>query len=143
MSTTWHEPDDGEVAEILKSAKNVAIVGISDNPEKASYGVAQWLMKNTDYELFFVNPRLETLFGKKVYKSVAEIPVSIDIMDLFRKSGDLPINLEDALIARPKVFWMQLGIRNQEVAEKVAAAGMIAIQDRCIKIEAEKRGMSR
>ena len=143
MSTTWHEPDDGEVAEILKSAKNVAIVGISDNPEKASYGVAQWLMKNTDYELFFVNPRLETLFGKKVYKSVAEIPVSIDIMDLFRKSGDLPINLEDALIARPKVFWMQLGIRNQEVAEKAAAAGMIAIQDRCIKIEAEKRGMSR
>lgn len=143
MSTVWHEPDDGEVAEILKGAKNVAIVGISDNPEKASYGVAQWLMKNTDYELYFVNPRLETLFGKKVYKSVAEIPVPIDIMDLFRKSGDLPINLEDALVALPKVFWMQLGIRNQEVAERAAAAGMIVIQDRCIKIEAEKHGMSR
>ena len=59
-------------------------------------------------------------------------------MDLFRKSGDLPINLEDALIAKPKVFWMQLGIKNQEVAEKAAEAGMIAIQDRCIKIEAAK-----
>ena len=134
----WHEPDDAEVTEILRTAKTVAIVGISDNPEKASHGVAKWLMENTKYELYFVNPRLESVFGKPVYKTVADIPVAIDIMDLFRKSGDLPINLEDALVAKPKVFWMQLGIRNQEVAEKAAAAGMVAIQDRCIKIEAAK-----
>lgn len=136
--SSWHEPDDLEVAQILRDAKSVAIVGISDNPEKASYGVAKWLIDNTDYELYFVNPRLETVFGQKVYKTVSEIPAPIDIMDLFRKSGDLPINLEDALIAKPKVFWMQLGIKNQEVAEKAAEAGMIAIQDRCIKIEAAK-----
>ena len=134
----WHEPDDAEVKEILRTAKTVAIVGISDNPEKASHGVAKWLMENTKYELYFVNPRLESVFGKPVYKTVADIPVAIDIMDLFRKSGDLPINLEDALVAKPKVFWMQLGLRNQEVAEKASAAGMVAIQDRCIKIEAAK-----
>ena len=134
----WHEPDNAEVKEILKNSRTIAIVGVSDNPEKPSYGVTQWLMANTNYELFFVNPRLETLFGVPVYKSVAEIPVQIDIMDLFRKSGDLPVNLEDALVAKPKVFWMQLGIRNQEVAERAAAAGMVAIQDRCIKIEAAK-----
>ena len=131
----WREPDDAQVREILHQSKTVAIVGISDNPEKASNQVAQWLMANTSYELYFVNPRLESIFGKPVYKSVAEIPVAIDIMDLFRKSGDLPVNLEDALAAKPKVFWMQLGIRNQGVAEQAAAAGMVAIQDRCIKIE--------
>lgn len=131
----WREPDDAQVREILQQSKTVAIVGVSDNPEKASNQVAQWLMANTSYELYFVNPRLESIFGKPVYKSVAEIPVTIDIMDLFRKSEDLPANLEDALVAKPKVFWMQLGIRNQGVAEQAAAAGMVAIQDRCIKIE--------
>ena len=131
----WREPDDAQVREILQQSKTVAIVGVSDNPEKASNQVAQWLMANTSYELYFVNPRLESIFGKPVYKSVAEIPVAIDIMDLFRKSEDLPANLEDALVAKPKVFWMQLGIRNQGVAEQAAAAGMVAIQDRCIKIE--------
>lgn len=131
----WREPDDAQVREILQQSKTVAIVGISDNPEKASNQVAQWLLANTGYELYFVNPRLESIFGKPVYKSVAEIPVAIDIMDLFRKSEDLPANLEDALVAKPKVFWMQLGIRNQGVAEQAAAAGMVAIQDRCIKIE--------
>lgn len=131
----WREPDDAQVREILQQSKTVAIVGVSDNPEKASNQVAQWLMANTSYDLYFVNPRLESIFGKPVYKSVAEIPVAIDIMDLFRKSEDLPANLEDALVAKPKVFWMQLGIRNQGVAEQAAAAGMVAIQDRCIKIE--------
>ena len=131
----WREPDDAQVREILQQSKTVAIVGVSDNPEKASNQVAQWLLANTGYELYFVNPRLESIFGKPVYKSVAEIPVAIDIMDLFRKSEDLPANLEDALVAKPKVFWMQLGIRNQGVAEQAAAAGMVAIQDRCIKIE--------
>lgn len=131
----WREPDDAQVREILQQSKTVAIVGVSDNPEKASNQVAQWLLANTGYELYFVNPRLESIFGKPVYKSVAEIPVAIDIMDLFRKSEDLPANLEDALEAKPKVFWMQLGIRNQGVAEQAAAAGMVAIQDRCIKIE--------
>jgi len=136
--TTWHEPDYLEVKEVLRTAKTVAIVGISDNPEKVSNGVARWLMANTTYEFYFVNPRLESVFGQPVYKSVGDIPVAIDIVDVFRKSEDVPAVLEDALKVKPKVLWMQLGIRNQEVAEKAVAAGMVAIQDRCLKIEAAK-----
>ena len=136
--TAWHEPDDAQVKEVLREAKTVAIVGVSDNPEKASHGVAKWLMAHTKYELYFVNPKLESLFGKPVYKSLADIPVAIDIVDVFRRGEDMPAVYADAAAIRPKVFWMQLGIFNQEVAEQAAAAGIVAIQNRCIKIECAK-----
>ena len=134
----WHEPDDAQVRDVLREGKTVAIVGVSDNPEKASHGVAKWLMAHTKYELYFVNPKLESLFGQPVYKSLADIPVAIDIVDVFRRGEDMPAVFEDAVKIKPKVFWMQLGIVNQDVAEKAVDAGMVAIQNRCIKIECAK-----
>lgn len=134
----WADPSDDEIGEILHSTSTVAMVGVSDNPEKASYQVAKWLMAHTSFQLFFVNPRIEVLFGQPVYKSVVDIPVAIDIVDVFRRAEDMPEILRDALVITPKVFWMQLGIRNQEVAQQAADAGMAVVQDRCIKIEAAR-----
>jgi predicted CoA-binding protein len=132
---SWHEPNARERMEIMKNATNVAIVGASDNPSRASYFVATYLMSASHFKLFFVNPRLETLFGQPVYKSLADIPEQIDIVDAFRKSEDIPGVLDEAIAINAKVLWMQLGIRNQEAAERGVAAGLTVVQDRCLKIE--------
>ena len=133
--STWHEPNAKERLEILKSAKNIAIVGASDNPARAAYFVATYLQAESDYKLFFVNPNAESILGQPVYKSLSDIPEKIDIVDVFRKPADIPAVLDEAINIGAKVFWMQLGIKNQAEAERAAAAGLIAIQDRCIKIE--------
>ena len=77
-----------EISELLRNSKTVAIVGISDKPDRPSYGVARYLIENSHFDLFFVNPLLEEVLGKKVYKSLKEIPVAIDIVDVFRKPAD-------------------------------------------------------
>ena len=132
---TWHEPNARERLELMKNSVNVAIVGASDNPSRASYFVSTYLMSASHFKLFFVNPRLETLLGQPVYKSLADIPEPIDIVDVFRKSEDIPGVLDEAIAIKAKAFWMQLGIKHQESAERAAAAGMTVIQDRCLKIE--------
>ena len=133
--STWHEPNAKERLDILKKAKNIAIVGASDNPARASYFVSTYLHSASDYKLFYINPNLETLFGEPVYKSLSDLPEKIDIVDVFRKPSDIPGVLDEAIKIGAKVFWMQLGIKNQAEAERAAEAGLIAVQDRCIKIE--------
>ena len=123
-STIWHEPNARERLELMKKSTNVAIVGASDNPARASYFVSTYLISSSHFKLFFVNPRLETLFGQPVYKSLADIPEQIDIVDVFRKPSDIPTVLDEAIAAKAKVFWMQLGITNQAEAERGAAAGL-------------------
>lgn len=134
-TNAWHEPNARERLAIMRDAKNVAIIGASDNPARASYFVATYLMSSSHFKLFFVNPRLETLLGQPVYKSLADIPEQIDIVDAFRKASDMPSVLDEAIAAKAKVLWMQLGIENQEVAEEGAAAGLTVVQNRCLKIE--------
>jgi len=134
-STVWHEPNARERLELMKNSTNVAIIGASDNPARASYFVSTYLMSSSHFKLFFVNPRLETLLGQPVYKSLADIPVQVDIVDVFRKPSDIPRVLDEAIAAKAKVFWMQLGITNQPEAERGAAAGLTVVQNRCLKIE--------
>ena len=133
--STWHEPNAKERLEILNKAKTIAIVGASDNPARASYFVSTYLQSASDYKIFFVNPNLETILGQQVYKSLSDIPEKIDIVDVFRKPADIPNVLDEAIKIGAKVFWMQLGIKNQEEAERGAAAGLTVVQDRCVKIE--------
>lgn len=127
-----------DALELLKSSKTIAIVGVSNKPDRPSYGVAKYLVENSDYELYFVNPIVEELFGKPVYKSLADIPVKIDIVDVFRKSEDIPGVMEQAIAIGAKSLWMQLGITNDESARVGEAAGLGVVQDKCIKIEHEK-----
>jgi predicted CoA-binding protein len=132
---TWHEPNDMERAQILNKSKTVAIVGASDNTSRASFFVITYLLASSNFDLYFVNPAIESILGKKTYKSLKDIPVPIDIVDVFRKPDAISEVMDEAIAIKAKTFWMQLGISNQEVAEKGAAAGMNVVQNRCLKIE--------
>jgi predicted CoA-binding protein len=131
----WSAQSNDEITVILKESKNVAIVGISNKEDRASYQVAKWLQENSHFTLFFVNPVIDEVLGQKTYPSLAEIPEQIDIVDVFRKAEDCPSVLDKALSIGAKTIWLQLGIANDEVAERGTAAGMQVVMDRCIKID--------
>ncbi|CAN2221322.1 COG1832 Predicted CoA-binding protein [Candidatus Nanopelagicaceae bacterium] len=132
---TWTAPTNAEVKTLLQESKNVAIVGISNKEDRASYQVAKWLQENSHFALFFVNPVIDEVLGQKTYQSLADIPEQIDIVDVFRKAEDCPSVLEKAIAISAKSIWLQLGISNDEVAAKGSAAGMKVVMDRCIKID--------
>ncbi len=132
---TWREPTEAEIKELLEATKTVAIVGISNKEDRASYQVAKWLQNNSHFTLFFVNPVIDEVLGQKTYASLAEIPVEIDIVDVFRKSEDCPATLDKAIAVGAKSIWLQLGITNDEVSTRGSAAGMQVVMDRCIKVD--------
>ena len=124
-----------EIPHLLRTAKTVAIVGISDKAERASHGVARYLQENSDYELFFVNPLLDEVLGQKVYKSLKDIGVHIDIVDVFRKPEDCLAVLVESIDIGASAIWLQLGISVPEVATQGGEAGLSVVMDRCIKID--------
>jgi predicted CoA-binding protein len=128
-------PSDEEIRKLLLSTKTIAIVGVSANTDRASYHVARYLQKNTQYELFFVNPAADEILGQKVYKSLSEIEKEIDLVDVFRKPDDCLTVLEEAIAIEAKAIWLQLGISVPEVATQGEAAGLTVVMDRCIKID--------
>jgi predicted CoA-binding protein len=132
---TYIAPSAVERLKYMQEAKNVAMVGASDDQSRASYFVATYLLSATHFKIFFVNPRLETILGQKVYKSLADIEEPIDIVDVFRKPADIPGVLDEAIAIKAKTFWMQLGITDDVSAERGVAAGLNVVQDRCLKIE--------
>ncbi|MDA2993566.1 MAG: CoA-binding protein [Actinomycetota bacterium] len=131
----YTEPSAVERLSFMQNAKNVAIVGASDNPSRASYFVATYLLSASHFKLFFVNPNLDEILGQKVYKSLADIEEPIDIVDVFRKPADISGVMGEAIAIKAKTFWMQLGISDQASAERGAAAGLNVVQDKCLKIE--------
>ena len=132
---SWSPQSDSDIKEILQQSKNVAIVGISNKEDRASYQVASWLRQNSHFTLFFVNPVIDDVLGQKTYPSLADIPEKIDIVDVFRKAEDCPSVLEKAIAIGARTIWLQLGISNEEVAEQGTAAGIEVVMDRCIKVD--------
>jgi len=132
---TWSAPADGEVKALLHRAKNVAIVGISNKEDRASFQVARWLQANSHFTLFFVNPVIDEVLGQKTFASLADIPEPIDLVDVFRKSEECPATLDKAIAVGAKAIWLQLGISNDEVSERGTAAGMQVVMNRCIKVD--------
>ena len=128
-----------EILEILDSVKTIAILGLSPDESKASNMVGKYL-QNAGYKIVPVYPKEETILGEQVYRSLAEIPFAIDMVDIFRKPKAFDA-IADACIARGdvKVFWGQLGLVNNEAAEKAKAAGMKVVQNHCTKIELQNR----
>ena len=124
-----------EISDLLKQSKAVAIVGISDKPDRPSYGVAQFLLENSQYDLYFVNPMIETVLGKKVYKSLSEIPVHIDIVDVFRKPAECLEVLAESIEIGASSIWLQLGISNPQVEIIGENAGLKVVMNRCIKVD--------
>lgn len=135
MTIMWVPPSDEEIMTILKASKNVAIVGASDNPERPVYHVSEWLLDHSHFNIFFVNPRIDSLFGHKVYPSIADIPEWIDIVDVFRKVADIPTVLDEAIAVKAKTLWLQLGLQDDLSANRAVKNGLNVIQNRCLKID--------
>lgn len=132
---TWQGPTAGARLGILSRAKSIAIVGASNNPARASYFVATYLLSSTPYDVYFVNPMADEILGRPVYKSLADLPVVPDIVDVFRKHDDLPEVAREAVEIGAKTLWLQLGSWNEEAAAIAEAAGLDVVMDRCVKIE--------
>jgi predicted CoA-binding protein len=127
--------DNTQIRELLKKSKTLAIVGVSDKPDRPSYGVAQYLLENSHYTIFLVNPMLETALGEKVYHSLSEIPEHIDLVDVFRKPTDCVEVLKEAIAVGADAIWLQLGITSPEVLARGTESGLSVVMDRCLKVD--------
>ncbi len=130
-----HNPSDAEVRDLLKEARTVAVVGLSDKPHRTSHAIARAL-QDFGYRIFPVNPNLTgPVLGEEPYASVKEIPEPVDIVNVFRRSEFVDPVAEDAAAAGAKALWMQLGVVNEEAADLAARNGLAVVMDRCIKVD--------
>ncbi len=133
-----------DIPEILKSCRCVAVLGARDRASRAGFYVGEYLA-SAGYEVVGVNPRLagSELWGRPVVATLADIEGPIDLVDVFRRSEDVPSHLEEilALDPLPKVVWLQLGIRNEAVAQALRAQGIVVVQDRCTLAEHRRLGL--
>ena len=132
---TWVGPSARQRLGILRRAKSIAIVGASPNAARSSYFVGTYLMSSSDYRVYFVNPNADTILGQKAYPDLASLPEIPDIVDVFRKSSDIPSVIDDVLAVGATTAWLQLGIWNEDAARFGQSKGLTVVMDRCIKIE--------
>lgn len=138
--TNWRDnlvDDDDGIREILEQAKRIAVIGIKNSRGSAAYYVPNSLHQE-GYEIIPVNPTIDQVFGKNSYESLTEVPGDIDIVQVFRRSEFVRAHAEEALIKKPKVFWMQSGIVDQESAELLARAGIKVVMDRCMMVDHQR-----
>ena len=122
------------LCEILKESKTIAVVGISAKPDRDSGRIAVFL-KDRGYNVIGVHPFQKDFAGIKIYPRLTDIEEDIDIVDVFRNSKSIPDLISDVLIKKPKVLWLQLGVRNDEAVKPAEDEGIQVIQDMCIAIE--------
>jgi predicted CoA-binding protein len=134
--------DDAEIAELLTSARTIAIVGASDRPDRASNGVMKFL-QSRGYRVFPVNPTItgEHIHGEYVWRELSQIGEPIDIVDIFRNSEAAGEAIDQAIAVGAKAVWMQLGVINREAAERAEGAGLKVVMNRCPKIETIRLGL--
>jgi len=127
---------DEDIAELLRNARTIAVVGASDRPSRPSYGVMQFLQE-WGYRVLPVNPQItgEHVLGEFVWRELAQIGVPIDIVDIFRRPEAALEAVEQAIFVGGKAVWMQLGVINEEAATRAEAAGLKVVMDRCPHIE--------
>jgi len=127
--------NEAEVKRYLEETKTIAVIGASPNPEKDSHRVTKYLIEH-GYDVFPIYPKGDDFYGRKVYRSLPEIEEAIDMVVIFRKPAALDA-IADAVIARGdvKVFWAQIGIVNNEAAERVKEAGINVVQNMCVMVE--------
>jgi uncharacterized protein len=124
--------DDKALADLLRSAKTIAVVGLSSKPTRASFGVSRFLQRH-GYRVIPVNPNEQEVLGERAYPSLKDVPDEIDIVDIFRRSSNVPPIVDDALQLRGiRCIWMQEGVVNREAAKKAESAGIPVVMDRCI-----------
>jgi len=137
MIIDHNDTTDPVIRQLLDHCSTIAIVGLSPKPERDSHRVARYLQQ-AGYRIIPVRPGQKEILGEKAYPSLDDIDVPIDLVNLFRRSEQIPAHAQQVLRLKPKGFWMQLGIENQAAASLLAAAGIRVITNRCIKIEHER-----
>lgn len=120
-----------DVKEMLAGYRNVAVVGLSADPDKPSHEVAAYLQR-AGYRIIPVNPACQEILGEKCYPTLAEVPGEVEIVDVFRRSEFLPEIVEQAIAKGAKLVWMQEGVVNEAAAARAEAAGLAVVMDRCI-----------
>ncbi len=123
--------NDKELTALLRDAKNIAVVGLSNNPMRPSFGVSRFLQRQ-GYRIIPVNPNETEVLGERAYASVKDVPDQIDIVNIFRRPARVPEVVDDALQKGVRCIWMQEGVINHEAAKKAEAAGLTVVMDRCI-----------
>lgn len=126
--------NDASLTNLLVSAKTIAVVGLSNRPERDSYRVGFYLLRQ-GYTIIPVNPNIDSVFGIKAVKSLADIRQHVDIVNVFRRVSYVPEIIDAAIIAKPGTVWMQLGVIHHQAAGKASAAGLDVVMDRCIMVE--------
>lgn len=131
----WIGPGARERLGILRGTRSVAVVGASANPARPSFFVASYLLSSTDFDVYFVNPAADEILGRPVYASLADLPVTPDLVDVFRRPADLGSVLDETVDVGASTYWLQLGLWDAAVARRAEAAGLAVVMNRCLKIE--------
>ena len=127
-----------QIAELLKNAKTIAVVGLSDSPLRPSHGVSAY-MQTQGYRIIPVNPQITDALGERSYASLLDVPDKIDIVNVFRRSEYVDEVVEQAIQLRVPAIWMQESVVNERAAEKARRAGIFVVMDRCILKEHRQR----
>jgi len=131
-------PQADPVAELLRNAKTIAVVGLSDNPLRPSYGVTAY-MQDQGYRIIPVNPQIESCLGEKAYASLLEVPEKIDIVNIFRRPEFVEEIVDEAIQLQVPAIWMQEDVIHEKAAEKARNAGIFVVMDLCILKEHHAR----
>ena len=128
-----------EIKSILEKYKTIAVVGLSKNHAKDSHRVAKYL-KTKGYRIIPINPFADVILGEKCYKSLLDVPETIEIVDIFRPAKDVPPIIDQAIelkkkLGNPRIIWMQLGIVNEEAAKRARDASLTVVMDKCMMVE--------
>ncbi len=133
-----HKNDPAKITELLKTARTIAVVGLTDSPMRPSFGVAEY-MKAHGYRILPVNPNISEWLGEKAYASLLDIPEKVDIVDVFRRPEAVPEVVEQAIQINAPAIWLQEGVIHEEAAERARGAGMLVVMDLCILKEHHHR----
>jgi predicted CoA-binding protein len=125
------DADPEEIRDILRTARTIAVVGLSDRPDRPSHGVAAYL-KAHGYRIVPVNPAVREVLGEKAYARLEDVPEAIDVVDVFRRPEHVPEIVDAAIAVGAKVVWLQDGVVHEEAAAKARAAGLRVVMDRCM-----------
>jgi predicted CoA-binding protein len=142
---TWRDhlvESPARIQQILENTRRIAVLGMKPDASQPAYYVPEYAA-HAGYEIVPVPvyyPDLTEMMGEKVYRKLADIPGDIDLVDVFRRPKDIVQHLDDILAKKPKTVWFQLGIRNDEAAERLAEAGIDVIQDHCLLVELQRIG---
>ena len=129
-----------QIGELLNRVKTIAVVGLSSDPMRPSFGVSQY-MQRKGYRIIPVNPNASTILGEKAYASLSEVPEKIDLVDVFRRPEFVPEIVEEVIRLKVPAVWLQEGVIHQAAAKRARDAGLTVVMDRCILKEHRARGL--